>query len=404
MSVPAAVPLRRDPERGIIGGVAAGLGRRLRIDPIIVRVLFVAMTMVGGAGLAGYLLGWALMPADGSARSPVERIVARRDTWLVVAGVGCLALAGLLLLRALGPVVQRRDRVAGRARRRRRRADLAPVDRCAPERGPPAPRSARAPPLPALRLPATRSAARRSGPRWSSAAALVFLWLNDALRAGARRAARRRRGRGRAGADPRAVVAAARARAERRARRADPLAGARRGRRAPARLGAADAGADAEARRRPARGGRARPPPGARAARVAERRAREPARADCRRARWRRPRPRSRRRPRRADRGRRGRRRAARRRAPRRSSPPRARRWSTPRSSLGGTAGRAVRRGGAPSAIEVFVRDRGPGFDPDRVPGRPPRRARVDRRPDGAPRRPRRRCTPRPARAPRSSW
>ena len=52
MSVPAAVPLRRDPERGIIGGVAAGLGRRLGIDPIIVRVLFVATSLVGGAGLA----------------------------------------------------------------------------------------------------------------------------------------------------------------------------------------------------------------------------------------------------------------------------------------------------------------------------------------------------------------
>ena len=36
--------------------------------------------------------------------------------------------------------------------------------------------------------------------------------------------------------------------------------------------------------------------------------------------------------------------------------------------------------------------------------GRPARRARVDRRPDGAPRRPRARCTPRRAAAPRSSW
>ena len=54
-----------------------------------------------------------------------------------------------------------------------------------------------------------------------------------------------------------------------RARRADPLAGARRGGRPPARLGAPDAGDGAEAGRRPARGGRARAPPGARAALVA---------------------------------------------------------------------------------------------------------------------------------------
>src|ERR1044071_2783135 len=102
MSAPAAVTLRRDPDRGIIGGVAAGLARRLGIDPILVRVGFVATTMVGGVGLAIYLLGWALMPPDGSARAPVERIVARRDTWLVVAGAVCLAVAGLLLLRHWG--------------------------------------------------------------------------------------------------------------------------------------------------------------------------------------------------------------------------------------------------------------------------------------------------------------
>ena len=57
--------------------------------------------------------------------------------------------------------------------------------------------------------------------------------------------------------------------ADGRARRAHPLAGARRGRRAPARLGPADARARAEARRRPARGRGARAPPGARAADVA---------------------------------------------------------------------------------------------------------------------------------------
>ncbi len=53
--------------------------------------------------------------------------------------------------------------------------------------------------------------------------------------------------------------------------------------------------------------------------------------------------------------------------------------------------------------IEVFVRDRGPGFDLDQVPARPARRARVDRRPDGAPRRPRGAAHRGRAAAPRSS-
>ena len=37
---------------------------------------------------------------------------------------------------------------------------------------------------------------------------------------------------------------------------------------------------------------------------------------------------------------------------------------------------------------EVFVRDRGPGFDPEAVTGRPPRRPRLDNRSHGTPRRP----------------
>jgi hypothetical protein len=55
--------------------------------------------------------------------------------------------------------------------------------------------------------------------------------------------------------------------------------------------------------------------------------------------------------------------------APARPSAPRARRWSTPRSSRArpGPSRSTPRR--PDRALEVFVRDRGPGFDPARVPG-----------------------------------
>jgi phage shock protein PspC (stress-responsive transcriptional regulator) len=181
MSAPAAATLRRDPERGVIGGVAAGLARRLGIDPIIVRVVFVATSMVGGAGLAGYVLGWALMPADGSARAPVERIVARRDTWLVVAGAVCLALAGLLLLRRWGlwlsdgivwPVML----VAAGGALIWRQSTLPP------EEGEAAPRAARTSSLPSLRLPADAAGRALVGAALVVGGGLVFLWLNDALR------------------------------------------------------------------------------------------------------------------------------------------------------------------------------------------------------------------------------
>ncbi len=365
MSVPASVPLRRDPEREIVAGVAAGLARRLGIDPIIVRVAFVATTMVGGVGLAGYLLGWALMPVDGSARAPVERIVARRDTWLIVAGAVCLAVAGLLLLRHWGlwfsdgivwPVML----VAAGGALIWRQSTMPP------EEDAPAPRTAgRAPSLPALRLPADALGRALVGAALVVGGGLVFLWLNDALRPArdvllavvvvvvaltlilapwwlrlvrgltAERAERiRSQERAEVAAhlhdsvlqtlalmqkradDPREVAALAR-------RQERELRAWLNGRRAPGELTIASC----------ARSGRGRGRGG----------------------------------PRRPGRGRRGRRRAARRRAPRRSSPPRARRSSTPPSSRADSPV-ALYAEVAPERIEVFVRDRGPGFDPDRVP------------------------------------
>ena len=95
-------PLRRDPAHGVVGGVCAGLGRRLGIDPIILRVLFVVTALAGGAGVAVYAIAWAAIPAEGEGRTPVARLAGRGDSWLVAAGVALLALAVLLLFRTWG--------------------------------------------------------------------------------------------------------------------------------------------------------------------------------------------------------------------------------------------------------------------------------------------------------------
>jgi signal transduction histidine kinase len=180
MSASAAMPLRRDSERGLVLGVAAGIARRLRIDPVIVRVAFAATTVAGGAGLVIYVLAWALMPAEGSAKAPLERIVARRDTWLVVAGMACLALAALLLLRKWGlwfsdqfvwPVLLV---TAGGALIWRQ--STAP-----PEEEPAVPPEPRAPSARALRLPADAAGRATVGAALVVGGGLVFLWLNDAL-------------------------------------------------------------------------------------------------------------------------------------------------------------------------------------------------------------------------------
>jgi signal transduction histidine kinase/phage shock protein PspC (stress-responsive transcriptional regulator) len=172
----APQPLRRDPDGAIIAGVCAGLARRLGVDPIVVRVLAVLMTAAGGAGAGLYALGWVLMPTAGGRRAPADRLAGTPQTWQVVGGAALLALTGLLLLREWGiwlsdalvwPFVLA---TAGGALLWRQ-SGTAPAD---------VPREAGG--LPFLRLPREAAGRAAAGAALVAAAALIFLWLNDALR------------------------------------------------------------------------------------------------------------------------------------------------------------------------------------------------------------------------------
>jgi signal transduction histidine kinase len=178
MSASAAAPLSRDPAHAMVAGVAAGIARRLRIDPIIVRVGFVALSAVGGAGLAMYLVAWALMPAEGSARAPIERIAGRRDTWMVVAGAALLAVAALLLLRTWGLLFS--DAIVWPLILAAAGGTLIWRQSTAAEAPAPEPQQAARAPR-ALRLPRDAMGRALVGVALVVGGGLVFLWLNDAL-------------------------------------------------------------------------------------------------------------------------------------------------------------------------------------------------------------------------------
>jgi signal transduction histidine kinase len=93
--------LRRDREEGWIGGVAAGIARRFGVDPSLVRLAFVIAAAAGGVGVAAYLLGWLVIPA-GDARPARVRIRTGRAAVEVALGTAFLLLAVLLAFRALG--------------------------------------------------------------------------------------------------------------------------------------------------------------------------------------------------------------------------------------------------------------------------------------------------------------
>ncbi len=72
----ATRPRRRRDDRKL-GGVAAAIGRRYAIDPVLVRVAFVVATLFSGAGVLLYLLGWLLLPAEGDQASATESLLGR---------------------------------------------------------------------------------------------------------------------------------------------------------------------------------------------------------------------------------------------------------------------------------------------------------------------------------------
>jgi signal transduction histidine kinase len=92
--------MRRDRAAGWVAGVCAGIARRYGIDPALVRLAFVIATTAGGLGVFLYALGWLVIPAGEAPRR--RRLPAGRGAIEVALGTGLLLLSALLAFRELG--------------------------------------------------------------------------------------------------------------------------------------------------------------------------------------------------------------------------------------------------------------------------------------------------------------
>jgi phage shock protein PspC (stress-responsive transcriptional regulator) len=81
-----------------LAGVAAAVGDHLNVDPQLVRIAFVVLTLLGGAGIALYFLGWLLIPEEGEAVSLGDSLIEwakRSPAWAaVLIVVGTLIIVG----------------------------------------------------------------------------------------------------------------------------------------------------------------------------------------------------------------------------------------------------------------------------------------------------------------------
>jgi phage shock protein C len=99
-------PLYRHPTHQILGGVCGGLAEYLNIDPVLVRLLWVVMSIpTAGAGILAYIVLWLLLPvgtANGGQRQPAainisESSLRRAGSVLVIiGGLWFLANVGVL--------------------------------------------------------------------------------------------------------------------------------------------------------------------------------------------------------------------------------------------------------------------------------------------------------------------
>jgi len=70
-SSPGYHRMYRDPDHRVIGGVCSGMGAYWEIDPLIVRLIFVVITLAGGIGALVYLILYVVLP---EARTTAQKI------------------------------------------------------------------------------------------------------------------------------------------------------------------------------------------------------------------------------------------------------------------------------------------------------------------------------------------
>ena len=72
-----AGPLQRSRSDRKVAGVCGGLATYFGIDPIILRILIVVLSLFGGSGLLIYAAGWLLLPDEGQQRSEIQKLLDR---------------------------------------------------------------------------------------------------------------------------------------------------------------------------------------------------------------------------------------------------------------------------------------------------------------------------------------
>jgi len=109
--------LYRSRTNKMIGGVAGGLAEYFKVDPILIRLLFVVVFLVGGSGILIYIILWIIMPLE--PYSKMEEKINNQDVKIpennennnrtFIIGVSLIIIGILFLLNTLFPQFHFKD-------------------------------------------------------------------------------------------------------------------------------------------------------------------------------------------------------------------------------------------------------------------------------------------------------
>ena len=103
ITAPKIKRLERSRDSRVIAGVSGGLGRYFDIAPVVFRLGFVVLTLLGGSGVLVYIAAVLVMPQEGEETSLAEDILRkRRDHPARLVALGLIAVAVVSLLARAG--------------------------------------------------------------------------------------------------------------------------------------------------------------------------------------------------------------------------------------------------------------------------------------------------------------
>lgn len=131
---PRLADLERPQHTGFTGGLCRALAQRWQVDPLVVRLVAVALTFAGGVGVAMYIWGCLLTPRVGGT-PPVLRWIPGFGRWRLNTQMLVVAISSLVLVLSIarttgigwGPIIVVGALAWALSRKRRRNTESSPT-------------------------------------------------------------------------------------------------------------------------------------------------------------------------------------------------------------------------------------------------------------------------------------